>query len=59
MDIPELETTDQIMEGLVREYIHFNKNFKMIKQINKITIEFDFLNVLKQFFLSKCKFSMN
>lgn len=37
MDIPELETTDQIMEGLVREYIHFNKNFKMIKQINKIT----------------------
>lgn len=45
MDIPELETTDQIMEGLVREYIHFNKNFKMIKQISKITIEFDFFKM--------------
>lgn len=28
MDIPELETTDQIMEGLVREYIHFSKNLE-------------------------------
>lgn len=53
MDIPELETTDQIMEGLVREYINFNKNFKMIKQINKITIEFDFFKCFKTIFLVK------